>query len=138
MRWIRRDVEGSGSSEGSGERPNGMGRLSVGPVWLDLGRRRASVDAWTVVLPSNEALLLSILMRSPGRVIAYSELAQRLGISEAASGRRDRRVRRLSRRLRRRLSVHPLVPPLIEEVAPVGVRFTFVEPSRRGLWDDFD
>jgi len=90
------------------------------------------------VLPSNEALLLSILMRSPGRVIAYSELAQRLGISEAASGRRDRRVRRLSRRLRRRLSVHPLVPPLIEEVARVGVRFTFVEPSRRGLWDDFD
>ena len=128
MRWRRKEcVE---PREGAGPRGGGgvPAVLAVGPVTLDVKRRRAAVDAWTVVLPQREAALLAALMHEAGRVIPYDELARHVS-RKSSDDEAERHVRRLARRLRGRLMVNPLVQPLLEDVPTIGIRFTVVTPA---------
>jgi DNA-binding response OmpR family regulator len=95
--------------------------LVVGPVALDRAARRATVSGQVVHLPAQEAALLEVLMRHPGRVLSPAEL---LAAPDAEGATR---LATLARRLSRRLAVSPLLPPLIELVGPAGYRFTIVD-----------
>jgi DNA-binding response OmpR family regulator len=94
--------------------------LVAGPVVLDRDARRALVTGRVVHLPAGEAVILEVLMRSPGRVLPARELLAATGDQLEHTAQ----LRRLVRRLSRRLAINPLLPRLIERIGPDGYRFT--------------
>jgi two-component system, OmpR family, response regulator len=92
--------------------------LHVGPVRLDLRRRRAEVDGVETELPLREFLLLQHLMRRAGRTCSRGELlADVWGLTfDPGSNVVDVYVRRLRGKLDR--------PNRIETVRNVGYAFT--------------
>ncbi|MGW5670983.1 response regulator transcription factor [Micromonospora sp. NPDC003776] len=91
--------------------------LRVGPVQLDLHRRRATVDGGRVELPLREFLLLQHLMTRAGRACSREELlADVWGLNfDPGSNVVDVSVRRLRGRLDR--------PDRIETVRGVGYAY---------------
>jgi DNA-binding response OmpR family regulator len=73
-----------------------------------------------VHLPAQEAAILEVLMRNPGRVVSVSELMGAIGQPQD----RSEHVARWVRRLARRLVISPLLAPLVESVGNAGYRYT--------------
>ena len=92
--------------------------VAVGVVVLNETAHLLSVGGWLVHLRADEAALMAILMRAPGRVHSITELAAEAAMPTSSI---HRRVRRLMRRLS---STNPLTPALVEAVGPDGYRFT--------------
>jgi two-component system, OmpR family, response regulator len=91
--------------------------LKVGPVWLDLHRRSATVNDGEVQLPTREFILLRHLMSRAGQICRRDELlADVWGLNfDPGSNVVDVYVRRLRAKLDR--------PERIETVRNVGYSF---------------
>jgi DNA-binding response OmpR family regulator len=99
--------------------------LIVGPAALDRAGRRVMIAGHLIHLPDREAAVLDLLMHHPGRVLSCTQL-------KAAAGQHSdnpARVAKVVDRLGRRLTIHPLLPPLIERVGTTGYRFTRINNS---------
>ena len=93
--------------------------LVVGPVALDVVRRRVLIDGRVMHLPAPETAILEVLMRNPGRVISVNELTEAIG--EQAD--RGPQVAQWGRRLARRLTLSSLHAPVVESVPNAGYRY---------------
>jgi len=109
---LRRGAERSGAGE----------PLALGPLRLDSGRHRVTVNGNQVPLTGAEFRVLECLMRSAGRVLSREQL------TEQALGRKlelyDRSVDTHVSNLRRKLGLSPPIDPEIRGIRGAGYLLT--------------
>jgi len=96
--------------------------LIHGPVHLDLGMRRLTVDKQTVALTPHEYALLEALMATPGRTFTRDELLDRL-YPRGEAAVIDRVVDVHIGKLRQKIEPTPAEPRYILTVRGIGYRF---------------
>ncbi|MFC0283063.1 winged helix-turn-helix domain-containing protein [Camelimonas abortus] len=100
-------------------------RLTCGPVTLDVGAARVTLDGAEVRLTSHEFRLLAYLMHHSGRIISRSELTEHL--YDQDFDRDSNTIEVFVGRLRRKLGVD-----LIETVRGLGYRLHAPAPATAG------
>ncbi|GAA2795391.1 response regulator transcription factor [Saccharopolyspora taberi] len=111
----------------AGASPPGAGEtVSDGPLRLDLGARRGTLDGAELALTGREFDLLAFLLRNPGRAFSRAELLERVwGWSFGDHST----VTVHMRRLREKIEPDPARPARIATVWGVGYRYDPLEPS---------
>jgi two-component system, OmpR family, KDP operon response regulator KdpE len=105
----------------------------VGPVRVDLDRRRVAVGEREVMLSPTEWQLLANLVANAGRVILHEDL---LGMTWGPEYRNDLQYLRVwISRLRRKLGEDSTNPRLIRTVPGVGYMIRAAEPGAEGTRD---
>jgi DNA-binding response OmpR family regulator len=94
--------------------------VSVGPLWLDVASRTATLDAVPLALTRVEYDLLVALARVPGRVRTREQLL--LAAADRDFEAFDRSIDVHISSLRRKLGDDPRAPRFIETVRGVGYR----------------
>jgi two-component system KDP operon response regulator KdpE len=89
---------------------------------LDFDQHTATRDGVPVELTATQWRILDVLLRDPGRVVTYQQLAVEVWGPSYGMGTDSLRV--LLTGIRRRLEPDPSVPRYFVNVAGVGVRFT--------------
>jgi two-component system KDP operon response regulator KdpE len=92
----------------------------LGPLQVDLARRRVSVDDREVRLTPTEFRLLAVLVRHPGRVVTHAQLLREVwgpGTADATHY-----VRVYMAQLRSKLEADPSLPTLLLTEPGVGYR----------------
>ena len=107
--------------------PSG-GRIGVGRLEIDLGAREATLAGRRLALTQYEFELLSLLVRSAGRVLSREQLLEALKGQEHEAF--DRSIDVHVSRLRAKIEENPREPRLIKTVRGVGYLLTR-EPAPR-------
>lgn len=96
------------------------GVLRRGPLVIDLGRHRVTVDGHEVHVTTSEMTILVTLAKVPGRVFSRATLVDRL--TDAGREALERTIDTHILNLRKKIERDPSDPELIETVVGVGYR----------------
>jgi DNA-binding response OmpR family regulator len=102
-------------------RPEGVGRIEIGGLVIDVGARRASVDGRAADLTAKEFDLLLQFARHPGRVYTRDQLLDQ--VWGAAHQAYPHTVNSHINRLRTKIERDPSRPRYVQTVWGVGYRF---------------
>ena len=106
-----------------GARPPNLETLEIGPINLNMGMHKVTIDGRPVGLTGAEFRVLEILMRSAGQVLSRETL------TESALGRKlvayDRSIDTHVSNLRRKLNLDPGKVPEIKNVRGAGYTLTW-------------
>jgi two-component system alkaline phosphatase synthesis response regulator PhoP len=121
LRRVRTDRE---ALAGSAAQPDG-GRIALGALSLDLGRRKVTLEGRTVELTVKEFELLALFVRNPGRTYSRTDLLNLVWGYQYEGY--EHTVNSHINRLRNKIEQEPGHPRYLRTVWGVGYRFAEAE-----------